>query len=155
MVAVQSEPTHLPIADDIARGPNSDWQAALATPVGPESKEVERMLLLIYAEYFRPASRQIETVMERFRRLSDQWRRDTLFQSSVQEMAVHPAYQEIIGMGDEAVVLILRELEKAPEHWFWALSAITGVNPVGDDDRGDVQAMTRSWLDWGRIEGVL
>lgn len=155
MVTVQSEPKHLSIPDDIARDLDSDWRAAIATPVSPESEEVERTFLIICADYFRPASRQVETTVERFMRLSDQWRRDTVFESSVHEMAMHPAYQKIIGMGDKAVVLILRELEKAPEHWFWALSAITGVSPVRDEDRGDVQAMTRSWLDWGRMEGLL
>ena len=68
-------------------------------------------------------------------------------------MCSHPAYQQIVGMGDKAIPLILRELEQAPDHWFWALKAITGVNPVPREERADIKAMAKHWLEWGREEG--
>ena len=34
-------------------------------------------------------------------------------------------YQRIIGMGLPVVPLILEELEREPDQWFWALEAIT------------------------------
>lgn len=45
------------------------------------------------------------------------------------EMAMHPAYQRIIGLGPEVAPLLLRELERQPDHWFWALKALTGADP--------------------------
>ena len=36
----------------------------------------------------------------------------------------HPAYQQIISMGEAALPLILRELERNKDHWFLALMAI-------------------------------
>jgi hypothetical protein len=42
----------------------------------------------------------------------------------------HPAYQRIIEMGQPVMPLIFRELEREPDHWFWALQSITGENPV-------------------------
>ena len=65
-------------------------------------------------------------------------------------IAAHRAYQEIIGMGNDAIPLILRDLEESPSQWFWALSSITRESPIRPEDRGDVDAMTLAWLDWGR-----
>jgi hypothetical protein len=70
-------------------------------------------------------------------------------------MAMHPAYQQIIGMGREVVPLILRELEREPDHWFWALKAITGEDPVPEQHRGRVRAMADAWIRWGREHGLL
>src|SRR3989338_4895582 len=69
-----------------------------------------------------PVSR--ETPAQKFRGLVDTWRNETQASSSVTEMAMHPAYQQIIGMWPAAIPLILRELENKPDHWFWALKAI-------------------------------
>jgi hypothetical protein len=66
---------------------------------------------------------------------------------------MHPAYQMIIGMGPEAVPLLLRELESNVDNWFWALRAITEEDPVPASARGDGEAMAKAWLDWGRDQG--
>src|SRR5256885_1317850 len=65
-----------------------------------------------------------------FEELADTWRRETGFLSFMQQRALHPAYQRIIGMGWAAVPLLLRELQRQPDHWFWALHAITGEEPA-------------------------
>ncbi len=82
----------------------------------------------------------------KFSELADQWRTETAFTSSVSEMAMNDAYQKIIGMGKAALPLILRELEREPDHWFWALRAITRENPVPPEDMGDVEKMADAWL---------
>ena len=84
----------------------------------------------------------------RFRDLVRQWKEETALTSSVSEMAMHPAYQQIIGMGKEVLPLLLEELRREPDHWFWALKSITGEDPVPPADRSKLQAMTRAWLDW-------
>lgn len=66
---------------------------------------------------------------------------------------MHPAYQRIIGMGDAAVPLILQELERSPDHWFWALNAITGADPVPESRRGVMSEMVKAWLEWGVQHG--
>lgn len=85
-----------------------------------------------------------------FNNLAKKWKRDTIHFSLVQQMVLHPAYQEIIGLGPEVIPLILHELEKEPNFWFWALRSLTGEDPVTEDMRGDVMAMREAWLDWGR-----
>jgi len=52
-------------------------------------------------------------------------------------------------MGRGAVPLILAELRKKTEHWFWALKAITGEDPVREEDRGNLERMAQAWLIWG------
>jgi hypothetical protein len=89
----------------------------------------------------------------RFDRLSTQWRDETAFSASVLEMATHPAYQHIIGMGRIAIPFILRALSTQSDHWFWALKAITGEDPVPESDRGNLDKMTQAWLVWGAKNG--
>jgi transcriptional regulator with XRE-family HTH domain len=91
--------------------------------------------------------------VEEFHRLADSWREQTSHLSSVSAIAMHPAYQQIIGMGRAALPLILRELEREPNHWFWALNAITKFNPVKQEQRGNLKEMSKAWLEWGKAQG--
>lgn len=102
-----------------------------------------------------PVGRWVVSPQQRFEQLARIWRAETGPSSSASEMAMHPAYQRIIGMGREAVPFLLRELEREPDHWFWALKAITGVDPVDAGHRGDVEEMARAWLQWGREQGYI
>lgn len=70
-------------------------------------------------------------------------------------MALLWPYQQLIGMGTDALPLILMELQREPDHWFWALEAITGENPVPVDSRGDVDQSTKAWIDWGKTNGLI
>lgn len=91
---------------------------------------------------------------QRFQELSRQWKEATLVTSSITEMATHAAYQQIIGMGQDALPFILAELRCQPDHWFWALRAITGEDPVPASDRGKLERMAQAWLEWGSRRGV-
>ena len=71
------------------------------------------------------------------------------------ETVLHPSYQRIIGMGTDALPLIFEELRKKPGHWFWALHAITGAEPVPDQDKGRVKKMAEHWINWGKEEGII
>ncbi len=92
-------------------------------------------------------------IEDKFRALAAHWKAETGFTSSTTEIAMHPAYQQIIGMGPAVVPLLLRELEQNLDHWFWALSAITGADPVPEASRGRIKEMAEAWLRWGREQG--
>ena len=92
-------------------------------------------------------------VEKQFQHLAAEWKAERGSTSSITHLAMHPAYQRIIGLGPAAVPLLLRELDHAPDHWFWALKAITGADPVPDGDRGRIRAMADAWLEWGRENG--
>jgi hypothetical protein len=95
-------------------------------------------------------SKEIEII---FQELVNQWQQETRGVSSSTELILHPAYQQIIGMGREVVPLLLRELEKKSGRWFWALKSITRQDPVPLELRGKTKEMIKIWLDWGRKNG--
>lgn len=102
-----------------------------------------------------PLSRQRQGVVERFRELVQRWQVDVGPVSSATEISMHPAYQQIIGLGPEVVPLILQELERTPDHWFWALKAITGIDPVEPNKRGRIDEMAEAWIRWGQEQGLV
>jgi hypothetical protein len=93
------------------------------------------------------------TVEHRFEQLAQQWKAETALLSDLSKKSMHPAYQRIIGMGQDALPLLLKELESHPSHWFWALRSITGANPVKPENRGRIKRMAQDWLAWGRDHG--
>ena len=115
--------------------------------------EIDREQTLALPVYrFSPEGSDVEV---RFFELANRWRTETAPLSSLTEMAMNPCYQQIIGLGPQVVPLLLLELEREPEHWFWALKAITGVDPVHPEDRGRIERMAEAWLAWGKDEGLI
>lgn len=92
---------------------------------------------------------------ERFGRLASDWKERSRHMSNVVQMAMLRPYQQIIGMGREAVPLILEELQREPNQWFWALESITAENPVPPEAAGKVRLMAQAWIDWGKKHGLL
>ncbi|MDO8586667.1 MAG: hypothetical protein Q7T82_06460 [Armatimonadota bacterium] len=101
------------------------------------------------------ASETVPDIEGSFIELYRRWRRETGMLSSIMMKSMHPAYQRIIGMGPRAVPLILRQLMQKPDHWFWALTAITGDDPVRPEDAGDIDKMTAAWISYGKQKGYL
>lgn len=88
-----------------------------------------------------------------FLTLAKRWREERGPMSSTTDMALCPSYQRIIGLGPAVVPFLLRELDRDPDHWFWALKAITGADPVPQTGRGKLKEMARLWIEWGRQQG--
>lgn len=91
----------------------------------------------------------------KFRRLADQWRLETLATSSITDIVLHPAYQQIIGMGSKALPFILRDLESEGGYWFWALQAITGHSLQPEGKQMSSRELRDAWISWGRERGLL
>jgi hypothetical protein len=87
---------------------------------------------------------------QRFHELVAVWKRERGPHSSSALLAAHPVYQEIIDMGPKVMPLLLRELEARPDHWFRALHALTGADPVPEHSRGRIREMANAWLSWAR-----
>lgn len=107
--------------------------------------------------YYDPVTitRQQEALEATFQALIEQWLQDTQFYSSLSDMAAHPAYQAIIGLGKPVVPFLLRELEMRPVHLFTALRVITGADPVKPSERGRIDKMAKAWLRWGKEQGLI
>jgi hypothetical protein len=91
----------------------------------------------------------------KFNRLAGQWRQETMFMSNANDITSHFAYYQIIGMGPNVVPLILRQVQRGEGHWFLALRALTGENPVIAKDAGTLAKMAKSWLEWGKQRGLI
>ena len=89
-------------------------------------------------------------VAAQFVTLAEQWKTATAVCSSTTSMVSHPAYRSIIALGAAVVPLLLHDLEREPVHWFEALQAITGEDPVPREHWGNIAAMRAAWLAWGR-----
>ena len=100
-----------------------------------------------------PVGQPAESLEEKFQRLAIVWHRAVAHHSSSRIRHNHPAYQEIISMGPAVVPLLLQDLESNRRHWFAALAAITGTDPVAEEDAGNIPRMAEAWLQWGRENG--
>jgi len=111
----------------------------------------EAALALLAARRLPRAAWERTDPEQSFSELADQWYRETRTTSSLRKMITHPAYLRILGMGPEAVPLLLRELKRTRDHWLVALHAITGEEPAPPG--ADYDEAVDAWLDWGRREG--
>lgn len=105
-----------------------------------------------------PTTRLVQGDEDKFRRLAAEWQQSSGALSSVNTVAMHPSYQQMIGMGKEALPLIFERLKlegDEPNHWFWALAAITTENPVPKESRGRIAEMAKAWLEWGSKRGYV
>jgi hypothetical protein len=90
-----------------------------------------------------------------FRKLATEWKQRSGHLSNSAQMAMLPSYQRIIAMGPGVVGLILEELEREPDFWFWALEALTGHDPIPAEAKGKVRQMADAWVKWGYQQGLL
>ena len=99
---------------------------------------------------------QRQTIERRFRDLATRWDELTLYRSNLGTLRNHPVYQDLIGLGESAIPLILGELgRKRSVSWIMPLADITGEDPVPSGSAGHVAAMADAWLEWGRGRGFL
>ena len=91
-----------------------------------------------------------------FGRLAELWLAETAHFSSLPKMVMHPAHQQIIGMGREALGPMLRWMRRGrPGYWFWALETIARETPVTAKMGGRVKEMKRAWIEWGEERGLV
>ena len=139
------------------------WDEAVAEAMDWDADELARLRHLLHQEphvrglgYNQYADALDEDYTsppvdrETFESLADEWERDRPRGVDIAQMTRHPAYQQIIAMGEPAVPWLLNRLATKPDHWFIALSTITGAKPVPPESRGRVKEMVQAWLEWGR-----
>ena len=90
-----------------------------------------------------------------FDALTADWQAATRFSADPAAAVGHPAYRAVVGLGPDAVPLILAALVDAPDPWFAALRELTGADPVPVADRGRSAAAAGHGLAWGRARGLV
>lgn len=91
-------------------------------------------------------SRADTDVRAEFERLKEQWEEKSEYMSVLTDMVLLQEYQEIIGLGRPAVPLIIDELRKGGDHWFWALAAIAREDHAAGAKNFE-EAAAR-WINW-------
>jgi hypothetical protein len=115
-------------------------------PFGERLKLAERIVHDAAAEV---PTQQAE-LQQQFQALAARWKAESAYTSSSSELVGHEAYRQIVALGQGAVPLLLREMEREPDHWDSALAELTGENPVGPEDAGRIDAIAQAWVRWGR-----
>ena len=116
--------------------------------IGVDSIRIQESGVKAEQHFDLPMSRFMKSPVIKFNELKNKWLEDTELFSSVRDKAMHPAYQEIIGMGKIAIPMIMADLIMNNNHWFWALRSITGKNPVSPANRGKIKEMAFEWMWW-------
>jgi hypothetical protein len=92
---------------------------------------------------------------DKFERLSSAWKRQTRH-VSFSHQKINSTYLKIIGMGEKAVPLILRDLLSNPNpYWFVALNAIASQDDNLLPTGANVEEIQQAWLAWGRSKGLI
>lgn len=96
-----------------------------------------------------------QALVAEFEEHAAKWKWDTAASSSLVDIAAHPSYLRIIGLGPSVIPLVLRDLKATGDPWFCALRALTGQNPVAEKHRGNFKKMAKDWLVWGSRHGLI
>lgn len=94
-----------------------------------------------------------KALKDRFEFLRDAWWEGTKYSSSTNDTVEHPAYQELIAMGDEILPFVLKDLEETNRHWFHLLATVTGQDAAQGLTK--VREAASAWVAWGKKEGYL
>lgn len=95
-------------------------------------------------------SQEVETC---FKRLANEWSRNTLHISSASDLVNDRCYREIVALGWDVVPYLLVDLQRNKRFWFPALAEITRLRPFDKSDRSNPRRMTEAWIRWGKRKG--
>ena len=70
--------------------------------------------------------------------------------SDIEKLYSSHSHLEVVGLGQGAVPLLLRDMSAKRRPWFVALAAITRANPAKSVEPGDINGLINAWLAWGR-----
>ena len=109
----------------------------------------------------QPKAQKTDGLESTFNVLADKWEEETAFYSLLSQMVQHYSYQLILSIGEEAIPLILRRIERKGGLWYHALETISGMpTPAGVaelETKGwhavKVNEANAAWLQWGKEQG--
>jgi hypothetical protein len=95
-----------------------------------------------------------DAIKKDFDLLAEQWHRETRFFPSATKMAMHPAYQGIIALGQDVIPLVLHDLQRTRAHWLWALHVLSRFQDPAPEGATFSEAVD-AWLEWGENRGLM
>lgn len=125
---------------------------SLDEAMGRDARHVIRRAAEAGRGYFDTMT-HVEAFRMRFFDLREEWVRSIARSSSTSHDLQHPAFKHIVTLGKAAIPLLLDDMSRHRTHWFEALEAISGAQPVPEDHFGDIDAMIGDWTEWARNQG--
>lgn len=98
----------------------------------------------------RPGKAPEQDLANRFNALAELWEQETGGHSMFHFRRRHPAYQEVLVIGEPLIPLLLQRMQGPDPFWFEALAEITGQNPATAATPGKIREIVDCWLEWGR-----
>lgn len=96
------------------------------------------------------------TVTEaKFHYYASKWKEEIGGDSSLTSATSNMNYLRIIRIGEDAIPLILKDLQKHPAPWFIALRAISEDDSIGRGSPGDFRKKAAEWIQWGKERGYI
>lgn len=133
---------------------NESWRDAWKEDYRDERKSPYRSETSKAFLYLVKKETPRSSLEDTFNRLVEVWHKETAIHSPLIKKVTHKSYQRIIGMGPDAIPLVLKEMKRRPGHWFWALDALTqGQSPP--QDWKTLEQATQAWIKWGEDKGYL
>lgn len=93
------------------------------------------------------------SLRERFVELADAWEQHLEAErasSNPQRKLAHPAFEELVSLGEAAVPLVVERYQQGSLFWGAALARLTGVTAHGDGLSGNLRETRTRWLAWWR-----
>lgn len=137
------------------------WALRAITNVDPAKPEHAGMLHEIskdWQEWWKDNQGHTRDVEKEFPELYEKWNKETGFLSNITTISMKPSYQVIMGLGNKAIPLMLRQFEAGKyHHWFWALYFLSGreIIPWDEKNNGRVALMAEAWVNWGKGKGII
>ena len=140
------------VEDDDIELVHGGWQIIHATPA--RAVEVVPPLFVgggssSHRRRFRRTDTEVDDL---FAELQEAWKTETAAYPSVRDRIMHPAYQRIVGLGPQVVPLIIEQLQRDVDHWFWALAMIVGHDAAPAARTVDEAA--KGWVEWAAENGL-
>lgn len=117
-----------------------------------EANSIERAIQINmcnwYSESITLQREKEEKLKMLFNKLKDDFSIETMFFSNPSDIFSNSHYLKLVSLGSSALPLIMEDWEHSELPWFYALSQITGENPIKDESAGDVRLMKKDWKEW-------
>jgi len=111
-------------------------------------------LLGFRPNYREKVEQEAKIFEEEVKALIERWTHEVEDVSSFSDMFSHTAYKTILAKGSKVIPILFDELQHRPHYWFDALQILIKANhgldvdPVNEEDRGNLLKMTNAWLAW-------
>jgi hypothetical protein len=90
----------------------------------------------------------MNNIENKFKQLHNQWKEETKYFSSVQEITENKNFKEIVNLGKKVIPFIIEQLKIEQSFLTVALKQIINEDPVKENHYGIPQAITNDWIEW-------